>query len=159
MDSSQPSVKPSSRRGRRQFSRFFLMAMATIMVGGFTSDSMDQLKKLLLQGSDSNNDSGTAGKPNYCFGGMNPIVMYTCDSGVLDVDCGSGNGCLSTMLDGCLASTNNANAYEKCVKGVTTKCTSALRFDEQGSIMACAASMYSSIPSADMIMAQLHPAK
>ena len=74
-----------------------------------------------------------------CSGGILPIYIYGCDSGVMDVDCGNSKGCLAYLLAKCTQKITPED-YIKCVKTTVATCQSQgyLRpFDAQN-ILGCA---------------------
>ena len=84
--------------------------------------------------------SGFGGEPS-CAGGLMPIIMYGCNTGVWDLDCGNNDGCLSMLLARCHAQARNYAHYQGCVQHVTSFCTiyGNLRPPDQGHIFGCAA--------------------
>ena len=148
--------KPPHRRGtrRREAWTVRVFLFVGIVIFGYTYNSSGQIIGLDNNNNNNNNNYagyyggfGGGGGP-VCSGGITPLVIYGCDSGVPDVDCGNNEGCLSLSLYTCYSQTDNADRYKTCVERVTSKCVAngSLRLPDRGPILACAATRYSSFP-------------
>ena len=93
---------------------------------------------------DSGHITGFGDGPDVtCAGGLFPIVLFGCDTGVPDVDCGNNNGCLASLLDKCYSQAHNLEGYRSCVLQVTTKCmvNGKLTLSQEGHVWGCASTV------------------
>lgn len=116
----------------RHPSRVLVRLLLSIALAGFVGYTYDSSGRVV----------GFGGGPDVtCAGGLFSIVLFGCDTGVPDVDCGNNDGCLASLLARCESQAPNLGRYQTCVLQATTKCMAngKLRPSDQGHIWGCAA--------------------
>lgn len=115
-----------TERGRAK--RYTILQCFLLLAGmlGFTYDMHGQIT--------SYDNAGPL-----CSGGVRPIVIYECNSGAMDVDCGGNDGCLSYLLAKCSQKLDEGD-YIICIQHTVAKCQSNgyLRPFDAGNILGCA---------------------
>jgi hypothetical protein len=122
----EPTLRPRHRR------IVLIRWLLWITLAGFIAYTYDSSGQVI----------GFGGGPAItCAGGLFSIVLFGCDTGVPDVDCGNNDGCLAGLLAHCESQVHSFAGYQTCILQVTTKCMAngKLAPSGQGHIWGCAA--------------------